>query len=243
MVVLSKSSLNTYITCPKLYKFFYVDKIVIDHKSPQAQRGIDVHQFCCDYYDHIELSGKDLKVDQKWLQEQITIASEDAKPYIFNFLNFEQQRWNICVEKCPENPGKFYIPEMREQKILNLGLEMVGIVDRVDLNFDGKSYTCVDYKTEKFDQRPWKLSEHRREMAFYKILLESSGLLKYPVTHFCIFYPRSNDVWHEAFTNRTLNALKKKLSDVRASIAAGDFTPNVSIFCRWCDAAPMCTFE
>jgi RecB family exonuclease len=240
MVVLSKSSLNTYITCPRLFKYLYVDKIKQDRTSPEAQRGIAFHQFACDFYDNLHISGTEFQVDQKWLQEQITVLTPDVVPFVKNFMEFEQNRWKVCLQHCPENPSKFFIPVLKERKILNKGLEIVGIIDRVDLNFDGKSYTALDYKTEVYSTKSWKMTEHRREMAFYKDLLETSGLIEGPVTHFCIYYPRSNDVWSEPYNGRTLSAFKKKITDVRQEIEQEKFNCNVSIFCRYCDMNTVC---
>ena len=243
MTVLSKSSLNTYITCPMLFKFTYVDKIKPECLSPQAQRGIDFHQFACDFYDNIHISGNIMQIDQKWLQEQKTVMTEDVLPFVTNFIEMEQDRWNLCVSKFPECPEKYYMPVLKEKKILNLGLEIVGIIDRVDLNFDGKTYTICDYKTEKFDMRSWKVTEHRREAAFYKYLLENSGLIDGEVTDFAFIYPRSNDVWAEKFGSRTINAFFKKLTDVREKIKREEFPCKVSIFCRYCDCNGMCPME
>jgi len=243
LVFLSKSSLNTYLTCPRLYKLIYIDKVPLPTKSPAAQRGLDVHQFCYDFYDHVTVTGSKFYVDKKWLDEQLLIATNNARPFIQNFLKFEKNRWKVCVEHEPDNPGKYFYPVLREQKIVNLGLELKGVVDRVDLNFDNETYTVVDYKTEKYDRRAWKLTEHRREMAFYKKLLESSGLLKGEVTHFCIYYPRSNDVWCEKFNYRTINALNRQLKKVKEAIIAGKFPCKVSIYCRWCEANTFCPME
>lgn len=240
MVVLSKSSLNTYMTCPRLYKFLYVDKIVQDRTTPEAQRGVSFHEFACAFYDNLHISDKYFQIDQKWLQEQIQIVTPDVVPFIKNFVEFEHNRWNLCVEKCPEHPEKFFMPVLKEKKILNLGLEMVGIIDRVDLNFDEKSYTICDYKTERFDMRSWKQTEHRREATFYKTLLESSGLINFPVTDFAFIYPRTNDVWTEKFNGRTLSAFKKKLQEVREEIAAENFACQISVFCRYCDMNSRC---
>ena len=242
-ILLSKSSLNTYLVCPRLYKYIYVDKVPLPPKSPAAQRGIDVHQFCYDFYDYVTVSGSEFYIDQKWLEEQLLIATDEARPFMENFIQLEKERWKVCVEHCPEKPEKYFYPVLREEKIVNLGLGMVGIVDRVDLNFDDETYTVVDYKTEKYDRRPWKLTEHRREMAFYKKLLENSGLLDGEVTHFCIYYPRSNDVWCEKFNNRTLNALERNMEKVRNAIKAGEFPCKVSVYCRWCELRHICPME
>ncbi len=240
MVVLSKSSLNTYITCPRLYKFIYIDKIAPDIKSPAAQRGIDFHDFACNYYEHLEIVGDQLCIDPVWMDEQMIVATAEVRPYLHNFLEFEQRRWKLCLEKKPNTPAKFYMPVLKEKKIVNLGLEIIGIIDRLDLNFDEKSYTICDYKTEVYSRKPWKMTEHRREMSFYKKLVETSGLVQFPVIDFCIYYPHSNDVWVESFKKITLNALERKLEDVRTEISAGRYPCNVSIFCRYCDFGMTC---
>ncbi len=202
-----------------------------------------MHQFCFDFYDHIDISGSNFFVEKKWLDEQLLILTEEARPFVENFIEFEKERWKVCVEHSKEELQKYFFPVLREEKITNLGIEMVGIVDRVDLNFDNKTYTVIDYKTEKFDNRSWKLTEHRREMAFYKLLIESSNILKGEVTHFCIYYPRSNDVWSEKFNTRTLNSLRDKLKEVRQKIASKDFPVSVSPFCRWCECCLICEME
>jgi len=242
MVILSKSSLNTFLTCPRLYRFIYIDKVSVFVTSPAAQRGIDVHQFCYDFYDHVTIDGQERTVDQQWIDETLSYATDEARPYMLNFIEFEKGHWQICLDAKPEDPGKYYMPVLREKKITNLGLSMRGIIDRVDLNFDGKTYTAIDYKTEMYSTKSWKRTEHRREMAFYKILAETSGLLNGPVTHFCIYYPRSNDVWTEKFSKRTTSALERCQAKVRARIAAGDFPASVGIFCRWCDCSKICDF-
>ena len=240
--MLSKSSLNTFLTCPRLYKYLYIDKISVEITSPAAQRGIDVHKFCCDFYDYVTVTPEEFIIDKDWLEKELTSATEEALPYMKNFLKFEEERWKICKQHCPENPGKYFIPVLKEKKIVNWGLGMRGIVDRVDLNFDDKTYTVVDYKTETYSEKMWKRTEHRREMAFYKVLLESSGLIEGEVTHFCIYYPKSNDVWVEPFNKRTLNALDRAIEKVRNKIASKDFPVKVGAFCRWCSMNTICDF-
>jgi CRISPR/Cas system-associated exonuclease Cas4 (RecB family) len=217
---------------------------VVPSVSPEAQRGIDVHDFCMQFYDHVTVSGSKFEVDEGWLEKQLLGASEVARPFIENFVKFEEDRWRLCVQNVKNGKVKrYFLPVLREQKIVNLGLEITGVIDRVDLNFDGKTYTVVEYKTEKFDQRGWKLTEHRREMAFYKMLLENSNCLKGEVTHFCIYYPRSNEVWVEKFDPRTISSLKKTLSDVRRKIERGEFPCKVSYYCRYCEVNSYCSFN
>jgi len=49
---LSKSSLNTWLMCPAKFKRLYIDKEKTT-KSIEAQRGIEVHDFCNLFYDNL----------------------------------------------------------------------------------------------------------------------------------------------------------------------------------------------
>ena len=236
----SKSIIGCYQTCPQRYKLLYIDKVPTE-TSEAAQRGLDLHAFAGAFYDHISTgSDGELIIDQTYVDEARSNAIEDAQKYITNFLDFEKKRWEVCKEY--PDPLKYFIPVIREKKIENLGLGLVGIVDRVDRKFNG-NYVVVEIKTGKYDERGWKRTELRQELAFYKILVESSGLIDKPIEDFCVFYPRTNDVWIEPFDGRTIAAFKRNLEKVREGIARGDFHCNVSLFCRFCEVVRACPFE
>jgi RecB family exonuclease len=237
MVFISKSIMNSYRTCPQRYKLLYVDKIETT-TSDAMQRGLDFHDFVNRFYDHVSSgSNGELLIDPLFVKESLDACIPEAQPYITNFINFEYKRWDICKQQ--KDAMKYFMPVMREEKIKNIGLELVGVVDRVDRKFNG-NYLVVEFKTGKFDQRAWKLTELRQELAFYKLLLESSSLITKPVEDFVVFYPRTNDVWTETFKTVTLNAFKKNLDIVRRGIEGKDFPCNISVFCRYCEASGRC---
>jgi hypothetical protein len=237
MVFISKSIMNAYKTCPQRYKLLYIDRIPTV-TSDAMQRGLDFHDFVNKYYDNVKSgSNGELIVNQEFIKESLGACIPEAQPYITNFVNFEYERWEMCKEQ--KDPMKYFMPVMREEKIRNIGLELVGIVDRVDRKFNG-NLAVIEFKTGKFDQRAWKLTELRQELAFYKLLLESSSLITKPVEDFVVFYPRTNDVWTETFKTITLNAFKRNLEMVRSGIENKEFPCNVSIFCRYCEASSRC---
>lgn len=233
---ISKSIIGCYQTCPQRYKLLYIDRVPTE-TSEAAQRGLDLHAFAGSFYDHISVSDGKLVVDPNYIDEARANSIEDSQKYITNFLDFEEKRWDVC--KLQLDPLKYFVPVIRERKIENLGLGLVGIVDRVDLKFNG-NYIVVEIKTGKYDERGWKRTELKQELAFYKILVESSGLIDKPIEDFCVFYPRTNDVWTEPFDGRTIIAFKKNLEKVRDGISRGDFHCNISVFCRWCEVSRLC---
>ena len=248
MVFLSKSSLSCFLQCPQKYKLLYVDNLQdVIPRSPQAQRGLNVHEFCFQSYDHLKIVSGSLVYDVDWVDEKLSLANGEESHFLRNFLQMEEERWEICKEMAPKNPEEYFIPFMREKRLENKGLEIVGIVDRVDKKFNG-NFCVVDIKTEKPDYRPWRLTELRREMAFYKILVECSGELPEGkcVEDFAIYYPHDNSVLYEKFSTLTLTALRKNMGYMRGAIGRKDFPCRVTIYCRYCECVnlgcPM-TFE
>lgn len=236
---ISKSIKGCYETCPQRYKLIYINKVPTE-TSEAAQRGLDVHAFAGAFYNHIKIENEELIIDPNFIEEYKNNSIEDSQKYIENFIDFEKKRWEIC--KQYPNPLKYFVPVIREKKVENIGLGLVGIVDRVDRKFNG-NYMVIEIKTGKYDERSWKRTELRQELAFYKLLIESSNLVDKPIEDFAVYYPRSNDVWTETFNGRTLSAFQKNLEKVREGISRGDFHCNISIFCRYCEANRWCPME
>ncbi len=170
----------------------------------------------------------------------------DAKTQIDNFIEFEQNRWNICKELCPKNPKKYFIPLCRETKFVSEKLQQITIIDRLDLRKDG-NYTLVEIKTERFQNKGWKNTEFRREMMFEKTTCESSPEFqnRFPknIVDFVIYFPRSNDLMIESFNWRTASALKKALEKMRADIDNSYYPCNVEYHCRFCNFTLTCPME
>jgi hypothetical protein len=233
---LSKSSLNTWLQCPAKFKYIYIDKCRPE-TSPQAQRGIEVHDFCNHFYDNISFKNGDVIVDRDFLEPYLEMCMEETKEQINNFIEFEQQRWRICRSLCPKNPRKLFLPLLREEKFVSEKLQQVTIVDRMDQRLDG-NYTLVEYKSERFQEKEWKKTEFRREMMFEKITCETTpdfqARFPYNIVEFVVYFPRSNDVMMENFNYRTASALKKSIERMRIAIENSYYPCNVEYHCRFC---------
>lgn len=242
---LSKSSLGSFLQCPRKFQHLYIEKQKTE-TSPQAQRGIDVHRFCQEFFDNLHFRNGDFSLNPDFIEPFLEVCQPDAKDQIENFINFERQHWQICKSLYPKNPKKLFIPLVREEKFVSDSLMQVTIVDRLDLRIDG-NYTLVEYKTERFQPKEWKKTEFRREMMFEKSTCEASKTFqeRFPnsITDFVILFPRSNDIMTEGFNWRTASALKKAIEKMRIDIENAHYPCNVEYHCRFCNFSLTCDFE
>jgi hypothetical protein len=214
--------------------------------SPQSQRGTQVHNFCNKFYDHLRFHNKHFEVDKTFFDEFSGSSLVETISYLYNFIEFEQKRWEICRNLMPQDPKKLFMPLLRESKFFGDTLEQVTIVDRLDLRVDG-NYTLIEYKSEKFKDQPWRKTEFRREMMFEKTTLEDSTDFKkkFPkdIVEFVIYFPHSNDVMIEKFNWRSFQALQKSTEKMRSSVKVKSFPCNVDYHCRFCFFNLICPME
>ena len=128
-------------------------------------------------------------------------------------------------------------------------VQLVGIIDRVFLDDDG-GLALMELKTGKWDKR-YKMSEMRMEMAFYKMLIESSDPeelreknLDRPVTYWGWRYSAADHVSYEKCKAVSERAMSKRLSDLVKMYLSQTFTmadPNREGFkCARCEYMQWC---
>ena len=231
--------------CPHKFQYLYIEKRK-STSSPQAQRGIEVHKFCNEFYDNLTFKNGDYTVNAEFLEAWFDTCLNDTKPYLENFLQFEKQRWEVCKQLLPQDAKKLFIPILREAKYSSDKLCQVTIVDRLDLRVDG-NYTLVEIKTEKYNPKGWKDTEFRREMTFEKNTIESATEFqqKFPkdIVDFVVYFPRANDVMMENFNWRSAQALNKALEKMRADIDNSYYPCRVDYHCRFCPFSLECDFQ
>ena len=242
---ISKSNLNTFLACPRKFAYIYLENLKPE-TTEAMQRGLDVHQFCGQFYDMLTFNNQHFTIDESFVDLFLAQCSEEAQRQISNFLAFEMKRWSICKQLCPTNPKKLFIPLLRESKFFADSINQVTIIDRMDLRLDG-NYTLVEIKSGKFLNKDWKKTELRRELAFEKTTCEASPEFqkKFPneIVDFVIYFPSSNDIMMENFNGRTLGALRKSIEKMKQAIEDKDFPCNVAYHCRFCPFSLTCDFS
>lgn len=176
--MLSKSKINTFLRCPRSFKYIYIDKLE-DEIGEAAQIGLNVHEYA-------ENIAKEL-MDQEEITENI-ILNTMLKLYPFDEEEFDddyhaQSLYTFFTDALIEQNYKIFSVEGRVDDEEH---QLRGIVDLVLEDQDTKELFVVDYKTGKVKA----ISNFRLELCIYRKLIEH----KYPdrkVTSACIFFTKN----------------------------------------------------
>ena len=260
-IALSPSRAGDFLACPLLFRFRSIDRFP-QKPSAAAARGTLVHAVLERLFDlpapERSLSNASELVAQTWRD----LASED--PRLWYALrpddDFDPDRYpdDVSADEVEawvnstspllrtyfklEDPTTFE-PLAREMWVevgLNDGLNLRGIVDRVDVSHQG-DVRIVDYKTGRapgvgFEQRAMF------QMRFYALMVfRRDGRLPRRLQ---LMYLGDGQVLHYDPSETDLDAFEKKLRAIWTAIVAvaetGDWQPRESKMCSWCDHHALC---
>ena len=253
MATYSHSKIGTYETCPRKYKFHYVEKIKSEgFESVEGFLGSRVHETLEHLYKRLS-SGQLLTEDEtlvfyetawdsNW-SEDVQIVEKGQRAD--NYRKVGRQ----CVQDYyrhyhPFNQGRVLDTEKRLTIKLDPkgGYEMVGYVDRIDKVADGV-FEIHDYKTNR--SLPSQEEKDRdRQLALYEIGLR--GFLGGNVKKVAL-------VWHflrfdheiRSFrTTKELDDLRKtiisRIQEIEKATAEDNFPTCKSRLCDWCEYQRLC---
>lgn len=246
---LSPSRAGDFKQCPLLYRFRAVDRLPETPTRAQA-RGTVVHSVLerlfalpADQRDHEHASEllnpawEDLLAEQPELAELFDGAGDpelnswldSADKLLGSYFELEDPR-RLDPESC----------ELRVETELDSGILLRGFIDRVDVAPTGE-IRLVDYKT---GAAPRAVGEAKAlfQMKFYALVLwRTRGelphqlLLMYLADKQSLAY--TPDEAELRKFERTLEAIWQAI--LRAG-RSGDFRPNPSKLCDYCDHKPLC---
>ena len=238
-MILSKSKVNSYMQCPRLFRFTYIDKL--ERPEPKEDSplkiGTDVHTIFetlfkeNDFEDLKDLTGQEL--------EAIMLEYPNADKYTDHIHNF----------------SKFIRRKIREgYKVKEVELyarnEVFGIHGYIDLILerDGK-LTVIDYKTGK---KAKPITDYELELCYYALLVQEHynmdvefvGIYfsKVNQTRFASFIdePDNKGAW---ISQEDVEAAFKYLFTVHKKVEAGEFPFKKNFFCKTCDFKDECDRE
>jgi putative RecB family exonuclease len=251
MATYSHSKIGTYESCPQKYKFQYIDKIKGDIESVEAFLGSRVHDTLEHLYKCVRngcllseeetLEFYESAWETNWSEDvQIVEAGLRAE----NYRKIGRQ----CVQDYyrhyhPFNQGRVLDTEKRLAIKLDPEgrYQMVGFVDRIDKVSEGV-FEVHDYKTNR--SLPSQADKDRdRQLALYEIgLREYIADIKEVVL-----------IWHFLRFDQEIRSRRseKELEELRATMIGqiqkiefatkrGDFPPQESNLCNWCEYRPLC---
>ncbi|GAG31372.1 unnamed protein product, partial [marine sediment metagenome] len=180
---LSKSKLQEYDLCSWKYKLKHIDFI----KEPEtkyaiyAKEGQDFHTMVVNFFKNVNPFS-----NKKFIEKPYTDVTK--LEYFDNFINKFVKP--ILLKSC-KNKAKYYFPILLEEKIYNKQYDFSGIIDAVFINNKDEEYIIMDWKTGKMKSRV----EIREELAYYKLLLDESGLLDKPVKYCSMFFVKTGKLF------------------------------------------------
>tara|TARA_Y100000310_G_scaffold267782_1_gene279981 strand:- start:13180 stop:13893 length:714 start_codon:yes stop_codon:yes gene_type:complete len=226
----SKSKKGLYDFCPYAYKLCYVDGKKEKYRE-YYDIGSNVHDFVETYFKKVKIRNGSLILPFS----VVDIKGRDEN-YKKNFLKFEIKRWERCRKTKPNNPEKYYLPLISEEKIEVGRLDLVGIPDRLHINFSDE-LVIVDVKTgyPTLSKRRW----YKVDLFWYKLLLEESGKVNKTINKGTIYYPYNNHIDNYNINQQEMDEFKEAIFTTRKRVVEGMFPPNLKScgdcgFRRWC---------
>ncbi|WP_369256677.1 RecB family exonuclease [Geodermatophilus amargosae] len=249
---LSPSRAADFKTCPLLYRFRTIDRLP-EKKSAAAVRGTLVHSVLERLYDlppaerTVEAARElvtpawdELRADPE-VEALFTTAEEGQEP---PSLESWLASAGTLVETYfrLEDPTRIQ-PEGREQLVevtLPDGLLLRGYVDRLDVARNG-ALRVVDYKTGSMPREAFE-SKALFQMKFYALVLwRTRGVV---ASQLKLIYLGDGDALTYAPEEGELVRFERTLLAIWAAIeravATGDFRPNRTRLCDWCDHQALC---
>ena len=255
---LSPSRAADFKTCPLLYRFRTIDRLP-ERKSLAAVRGTLVHAVLERLYDLpapqrtvagaldlLEPAWADLR-DEPGVAELFATAQEDGAettPVAPESVEAWLASAGKLVEKyfTLEDPTRIQ-PHGREELVevtLPDGLLLRGYVDRLDVAPNG-ALRVVDYKTGSMPREAFE-AKALFQMKFYALVLwRTRGVV---ASQLKLLYLGDGDALTYAPEEQELVRFERTLLAIWAAIeravATGDFRPNKTRLCDWCDHQALC---
>ena len=230
---MSKSKINTYIKCPREFKYRYIDEIEVPPNEYMAL-GSDVHLIAEKY---AEIYGDNPQENPRYfldlISEQLNIGVDDIDVHLESLSDFFKLE---LIEK----DFKIF---SQEEYLTNETHNFTGITDLILENSAGE-LIVIDYKTGSSSS----FSKCRLELGYYKMLVESA--YDRDVIGAGIFFTKDNKLrvlYFEDEENKRKFMHSKELEEgidtlyeVREKVNAGKFPKNRQYICRFCTYEEIC---
>jgi putative RecB family exonuclease len=248
---LSPSRAADFKSCPLLYRFRVIDRLP-ERKSAAAVRGTLVHAVLEKLYDlppaERSREAAQALVPAAWAElaadpdvaELFAEGGEGAGTGLEAWL--ESAGRLVETYFALEDPTRIQ-PAGREELVevtLPDGLLLRGFVDRIDVAANG-ALRVVDYKTGAMPREAFE-AKALFQMKFYALVLwRTRGVV---ASQLKLLYLGDGDTLTYAPDEGELVRFERTLqaiwSAIERAVASGDFRPNKSRLCGWCDHQALC---
>ena len=233
---LSKSKVNTYLKCPREFKFQYIDEIEMKPNKYMAL-GSDVHLIAEKFTDKFEDNLDEVDIQN----ELIKVANELDIGY-----GLDEHIDNLGLFFKEVFVDRDYKLFSNEEYLLDKKNRFSGICDIILEDENGK-LTVIDYKTSNSNS----FSKYRLELCYYKLLVEN--VYHKQVNKVGVFFTKNGrlrllDVCEKE--NKRKNLCYSEIDDavdtlheVRKKINRKEFPAKKQFLCRYCTYRHLCDDE
>jgi len=247
---LSPSRAADFKTCPLLYRFRAVDRLP-ERPTLDALRGTLVHAVL-DRLFGLPRAGRTYAAAADLVEPVWRQLREASRPGADLFAEdsdgsalagwLESARGLLASYFALEDPTRIE-PAAREELVevvLDGGLRLRGYVDRLDMAPSG-DLRVVDYKTGSAPREAFE-AKALFQMKFYALVLwRTRGVVPRQLR---LLYLRDREALSYAPDAEELRRFERTLYAIWAAISkarqSGDFRPNPSRLCAWCDHQALC---
>ena len=243
---ISPSRAGDFTSCPLLFRYRTIDRLP-ESSSPDAVRGTLVHQVLEDIFDLPAAERTPARahalVDPAWaqLRERSDQAREVAatldEPAWLESAHEVLQRWFTLEDPTRLEPAE---REAYVQAVLASGLQLRGIVDRLDRAPDG-ALRVVDYKSGNSPSEGFEARALFQLRIYALIIWRSRGVVP---TMLQLVYLGDGQIVRYEPDEADLVATERKVDAIWEAIelakATGEFLPSRGKQCDWCAFKAHC---
>lgn len=230
---LSKSKINTYLKCPREFKYRYVDEIEVE-PNEYMELGTNVHLIAEKYakiYGDNPQENPRYYLDLIARQEKINVDEIDTHlDSLASFFN------TAFIEKD-------YKLFSQEEYLIDEKHNFSGITDII-LETSDKNLIVIDYKTGSSSS----FNKCRLELGYYKMLVESNydrnvisaGIFFTKDNKLRLLHFKDNDNKRIYICNQELKEGLDTLYEVRKNVNEAKFPKEEQFLCRYCTYSSIC---
>ena len=230
---LSKSKINTYLKCPREFKYRYIDEIEVE-PNEYMELGTNVHLIAETYakiYGNNPQENPRYYLDLIARQEKIDINEIDI--HLDSLASFFNRAFI-------ENDYKLF---SQEEYLTDEKHNFSGITDII-LETSDKNLIVIDYKTGSSSS----FNKCRLELGYYKMLVESNydrnvisaGIFFTKDNKLRLLHFKDNDNKRIYMCNQELKEGLDTLYEVRKNVNEAKFPKEEQFLCRYCTYSSIC---
>ena len=244
---ISPSRAGDFTSCPLLFRYRTIDRLP-ESSSPDAVRGTLVHQVLEDIFDLPAAERTPARahalVDPAWAQlrgrsrEAREVAATLDEPAWLESAHEVLQRWFTLEDPTRLEPAE---REAYVEAVLPSGLQLRGIVDRLDETPDG-ALRVVDYKTGSAVAEGFEFKALFQLRIYALILWRSRGVV--PRMLQLVYLGTKSEMVRYEPDEADLRATERQVDAIWEAIevatATGEFLPSRGRQCDWCAFKAHC---